>query len=67
MSVATPDGEEIAVPATLHVKVRPTGAWIYRAIGGRRAAPPRGRDVAYRAGRSPRTGGDLHDRRPRGP
>lgn len=34
VSVATPDGEEIAVPATLHVKVRPTGAWIYRAIGG---------------------------------
>ena len=34
VSVASPDGEEIAAPATLHVKVRPTGAWIYRVIGG---------------------------------
>ena len=34
MSVATPDGQEIAAPATLHVKVRPTGDSIYWIIGG---------------------------------
>ncbi|MDN5716112.1 MAG: DUF6049 family protein [Janibacter sp.] len=34
VTVATPDGQEIAAPATLHVKVRPTGDSIYWIIGG---------------------------------
>ncbi|WP_169797281.1 DUF6049 family protein, partial [Janibacter limosus] len=34
VTVATPTGQEIAAPATLHVKVRPTGASIYWIIGG---------------------------------
>ena len=34
VSVATPSGHEVTAPATLRVKVRPTGASIYWVIGG---------------------------------
>lgn len=34
VSVATPEGTQVAAPATLHVKVRPTGDSIYWIIGG---------------------------------
>lgn len=34
VSVATPGGEQLAVPATLRVRVRPTGDSIYWVIGG---------------------------------
>lgn len=34
VAVTTPGGHEVAAPATLHVKVRPTGDSIYWVIGG---------------------------------